>query len=206
MRKIDNYINKIILGDCLQVMKEIPSSSIDLIITDPPYEEKYNYLWEPFAEQSSRLLKVGGSLVTLCGHYQLPYVISSLNKYLRYWWIGWLYHPGNFNRFPGKWVCITGKPFLWYVKEKRKKKDYRCPEDTIFSDLQQSKIAKLKHKWGQSENLFSKYIKELSNENDVILDPFIGSGTTIRVAKKLNRKFIGIEIDKKYYELCKEIE
>ena len=51
------------------------------------------------------------------------------------------------------------------------------------------------------QNLIEDHIKSWSNEGDVVLDPFIGSGTTALAAKKLNRKYVGIEINNDYYNL-----
>lgn len=61
-----------------------------------------------------------------------------------------------------------------------------------------------KHPTEKPEKLLERIILIGSKENDVILDPFMGSGTTGVVAKKLNRKFIGIEIDKNYFNMAKE--
>lgn len=61
---------------------------------------------------------------------------------------------------------------------------------------------KTKHPTQKSEKVISEIMSILSNENDLILDPFMGSGTTGAVAKKTNRKFIGIELDKEYFEIA----
>jgi DNA modification methylase len=190
-------------GDCLELMKDIPDGSVDLVLTDPPYESKYKYLWKPLAIESSRLLKTGGSFITLLGHYQVPEVINIFNNHLRYWWIGWMLHT-NINRFPGKWVSIMGKPFLWYVKEGRKKKDYECPLDTLKGGSDEEWKESQIHKWGQPVSWFQHYIERLTNEGDTILDPFMGSGTTGVACKNLNRNFIGIELDEQYFEIAKK--
>lgn len=168
--------------------------AVSLVISDPPYENKYSDLWEPFAELSSRLLHEGGSLVTLLGHYQVPFVVEEFSSHLRYWWIGWLKHK-NLNRLPGKWVCVNGKPFLWYVKGRRKKKDYECPLDTIDPSAKDWVESKKAHKWGQPIEWFEHYIERLTDEGDLVLDPFMGGGTAGVACKKLNRNFIGIDID-----------
>jgi len=61
-----------------------------------------------------------------------------------------------------------------------------------------------KHPTQKPVKIISHFIKHLSNENDVVLDPFMGSATTGVCAKKMNRKFIGIDLNKEYYELSKK--
>ena len=85
-------LNKVYNIDYLEGFKLIEDNSIDLIITDPPYEEKYNYIWQPLAMECSRVLKPTGNYITLCGHYQVPYILEKTMPYLRYWWIFWMVH------------------------------------------------------------------------------------------------------------------
>jgi DNA modification methylase len=76
--------------------------------------------------------------------------------------------------------------------------------DFIETSLTTSKEKKFgKHPTQKPMKIISHFIKLLSNVGDVILDPFMGSGTTAVSAKKMERKFIGIELDEKYYELSK---
>ena len=192
--------NTIVVGDSLDIMPQMPDGCVDLVITDPPYEEQYSHLWLPLGQQGQRLMKTGASLVTLCGHYQIPFVIKQLSKSLRYWWIGGMYHKGNLNRFPGKWVCVTWKPALWYVKERRRYKDYECPIDLLACDHKEKDY----HKWGQPASWFRHWIERLSNEGDLIFDPCIGSGTTAVVADRLGRKFFGCDINPDYVEMALE--
>ena len=191
-------------GDCLEVMKTLPDGSVDAVITDPPYAEKYSYIWEPFAEQSARVMKVGASLITLCGHYQVPFVIDKLSHHLRYWWILSMEH-GNLNRLPGKWVCVKHKPALWYVKERRKPGDTECPLDSLAAGSEDEwREVRSHHKWGQPTKWFAHYIERLTLPNDVVLDPFMGSGTTGVACIQTGRNFIGIEIDKGYFNIAKQ--
>jgi len=60
------------------------------------------------------------------------------------------------------------------------------------------------HPTQKSLPLFIDLVKKHSNENDVVLDPFAGSGTTCVAAKETNRQYIGIERDEKYYKLAKK--
>ena len=74
----------------------------------------------------------------------------------------------------------------------------------IKTSLTSSKEKKFgKHPTQKPTKIISHFIKHLSNKNDVVLDPFMGSGTTGVCSRKMNRKFIGIDLDKEYYELSK---
>ena len=195
---------KLYLGDCLDVMRDIPDNSVDAVITDPPYPQEFQYIWEPLGEQSKRLLIIGGSLITLCGHYQIPFVIDALSKNLRYWWILSMNHK-TLKRLPGKWVCVQHKPGLWYVNERRKKGDTECPIDSLSAGTNSEwKESQSLHKWGQPTSWFAHYIERLTNPGDTILDPFMGSGTTGVACVQTGRNFIGIEIDEKYYAIAQK--
>lgn len=190
-------------GDCFDIMRELMHDSINMCITDPPYEEKYNYIWKPLGEEIHRLLISGGNFITLLGHYQIHFVINALSSSdLRYWWILSMYHKGNRNRMAGKWVTIRWKPALWYLKDKRN--NMRAPYDLVSSDKLESDLAKHNHKWGQSSSWFSYYINELTNKGDTIIDPFMGGGTTGIACIQSGRNFIGIEKDIKYYEIAEK--
>ena len=70
--------------------------------------------------------------------------------------------------------------------------------------INQSDKAKYGHPTIKPENMITKLVKNSSNEGDLVFDPFLGSGTTAVVCKKLNRNFIGTEIDAKYFEIAKK--
>jgi site-specific DNA-methyltransferase (adenine-specific) len=91
-----------------------------------------------------------------------------------------------------------GKP----VKNKKVKGNVWLTE-VGYMKTTKDKIA-FKHPAMFPEKLAEDHIKSWSNENDVILDPFMGSGTTAKMAKKLNRKYVGFEISSKYCEIIKE--
>ena len=87
---------------------------------------------------------------------------------------------------------------LWYSKNKKKVNRYR---DFIAEPFVNNKNVS-HHPTPKNINHYKKIISMFSNEDDLILDPFLGSGTTAVAAKALGRKFIGIEIDPKYCEIA----
>jgi len=199
--KLDIIYNE----DSLIGMKRLPNDSIDMMLTDPPYAEKYQSLWYPLGIESKRLLKIGGSFISLCGHYQLPFVLNVLSKSLRYWWICGMEHTGNLKRLPGKWVAIRWKPAVWFVKERRRLNDCNCPIDLYSGGtIRKAQNAKVAHIWGQPLDWFEHYIERLTKKGDIVLDPFIGSGTTAVACKRLNRHYIGFEINKEYCQIAEQ--
>jgi len=195
---------KLYLGDCREILPTLEDNSVDAVITDPPYPKEFQYVWAVLGKQSARILKPRGNLITLLGHYQLPYVINELDNHLRYWWIFWMVQ-NNINRLIGKGVAVRGKPALWYVKDRRRDlKEYGYPFDTLKSKLNESRESKTYHKWGQSVGWFEHYIEELTKPGEWVLDPFMGSGTTGVACVQTGRNFIGIEIDPKYYEIAEK--
>lgn len=184
---------RLILGDCLEVFPLLDTGSIDLVLTDPPYPKEFESCWKILAS-SRRCVRVGGSLVTLLGHYQLPLVIDEMRAAgWRYWWIGGVKHGECVNRLIGKRVAVNFKPVLWYVNEKTDHSGW--PLDLV-TNYDMSKIG---HEWRQGEPLFRNWMLHVSPENGVVLDPFMGSGTTGVVCIQTARQFVGIEIDQEKF-------
>lgn len=193
----DDFMNKIICGDCLEVMKEMPNECVDMIFTDPPYNKESISLYEGLAREGARVLKKGGSLLTFCGHYALPEIFNLMIPHLRFWWLIAIKNTSRNPRLPGKWIFVEWKPMLWFVKHHRINNNY-------VSDFKKSYQRKDYHLWQQGENEAGYYISKLTEENETVLDPFLGGGTTIRATKDLKRNFIGIEINPDYCKIAEE--
>jgi len=186
------------LGDCLEIMQELEDGSVDAVITDPPYDRDSIHLFGKLARESSRLLKVGGSLITYFGQYSLPEVMESMTPHLRFWWLIGIKHSGHSARLLGKRLFVEWKPMLWFVKEKR---GY---ENFVADYYKSSPPKKDLHDWQQDTSEFAYYIEKVTGECDTILDPFMGSGTTGVACVQTGRNFIGIEIEPKYYEIAEK--
>ena len=177
-------------GDFIEKCKDIADNSIDLIFTDPPYQRGWLPFYEPLGKIAFRVLKEGGSLVMYAGHYALPQIFDyTKNSGLKYWWEIVVTHPGSSARMFSRNVSVTYKPLLRYAKGLRPK-----ILEFIKDSVESKRPDKTIHLWIQSTDEAEHVISKLTNPNDVVLDPLIGTGTTAIAALKLNRRFIGIDV------------
>lgn len=182
---------KVNVGDHNKLARGLEDASIDLIFTDPPYPKKFEKVYRQMAKYAKRVLKPGGSLVTLCGQYQILRVGGWLEKAgLPLHWMGWMRQPANTTLF-GKRVVCTGKPILWHSNGPPKIV-YGFWWDSYYQGVREKAF----HKWQQSLGWAYHTIKILTKEGDTVLDPFCGGGTVACACIALNRKCITFEIDK----------
>lgn len=206
-------LNKIIQGDCLQIMKTYPNNCIDLILTDPPYGDNVAYGWNnkiiknnenPLINCNAliemyRILKQNRSLYIFTNWKHYPFLTEFIIRYTKFnirHLIVWKKH--NF----GLGWAFRHQYELILVLEKGKPK-YNL---TDFSDVQTSSHInhnKLNHPHQKPLDLLKKIILHSSKEGDLILDPFAGSGSTCKACNELNRKWIGIELDERWIDVTK---
>jgi 16S rRNA G966 N2-methylase RsmD len=178
-------------GDFRDVSNRIENNSIDLIFTDPPYDKKSVPIYQDLAKLAMRVLKDRGSIVTYVPNSFITIIANYMTEAgLTYWWTIAVQLEGSFARHYPKQVTIKWKPLLWFVKGQ----ELITPDfisDLIISD----RPKKVLHSWEQSRVDAEHVLKILTFENQRILDPFVGAGTTAVAAINLNRKFLGIDID-----------
>jgi len=181
----------IVEKDFRKALESQQDDSVDLIFTDPPYNEKTIKDFGDLAKIAKRILKPKGSLLTYVGHYAIPEVLNLMIPHLKFWWILAIKHTGPSARLPGKWIFVEWKPMLWFVKDGRRDNRY-------IADLFESKNpTKELHDWEQDLSEAEYYIKQLTYPGDLVLDPFCGLATTLIAAHKNNRRVLGIEKDNK---------
>ena len=225
------------LGDALELFEELSSSSIDLIIADPPYnlgkdygnnqdlKECTEYLTfsRKWLSEAHRVLKNTGTIYVFMGVRFISYIydiIDSESSMLFNSWITWHYTQGmgrkiGFSpRHDDVLMFNRSRKFTFNLDAVRvPQKYYRArnnmcganPGDVWqFSHVHYCNENRQDHPTQKPEGLMERMVLASSNEDDTVLDPFSGSGTTLRVCQQLNRNCIGFEINPKYVEMTKD--
>jgi len=181
--------HSIITGDFREKGVEIPSNSVDLIFTDPPYNKQAVKLYDGLAEFGQRILRPGGLCLAYSGQVWFPHVLAAMREHLEYVWCFAVSFTGGQLRYRKLNLHNAWKPIVAFIKP---------PLDCWwepFSDLISGGKAKESHEWEQPEAEATYFIERLCPEKGMVVDPFCGSGTTLVAAKRLGRNFVGFEID-----------
>jgi site-specific DNA-methyltransferase (adenine-specific) len=190
---------QLIHGDMAQA--EVEPGSVDLVCTDPPYLERDLELYSTLAERAGVWLRPGASLLTLAAHAHLPEIMRRLAAGgLVYQWLFPVLQSGPTCHINKQRVFATWKPILSYTRGECHGRT-RWMRDTLI--LNSDGRDKTFHEWGQNTSEFEQLIARFTEPGQVILDPFLGGGTTAAAALKLNRRFIGIEIDPEAFAMAK---
>ncbi len=200
---------KLINGDCIDVLKRVPDSSIDLVVTDPPYLVNYRSRdgrrvrndvqadWlEPAFSQVARVLKQNRFCVSFYGWNQA-------DKFLLAWKKAGLYPVGHL--VWAKAYASSRRRFLRATHECAyllAKGSPAQPKILLKDVLPWSYTGNKLHPTQKPTTAIDPLISAFSQPGDVVLDPFCGSGTTGRSALRLQRRFIGIEIDPEYHAIA----
>jgi DNA modification methylase len=204
-----DLINEIICGDCLKLIKIIPDKEIDCIITDPPYglnkngikNDKDLSLFYAVLPDCHRVLKNDSFFITFFSTKYLPDLFK--NNPFNYFWQFVLYCPEGSVRSP---IGFT-KYMSCFVFKKGSPKLVKWKTD-IFKDTPGKMVEPdegfIDHPTPKPKHFIKQIMDMTTFENDLILDPFIGSGSTAVACKQLNRRFIGFEIKEEYCSMAKE--
>ena len=194
-------------GDCRDILPRL-AEKISLVLTDPPYgfnrfeTDKKNYLEVvgPALQQTWLLLSEGGSMFVFSGTGEVVNLANAINQPLKR--LLWLYKPADVT-FPLHGWLLTSEAILWFMK-----KGAPC---NLLERKPYRHDCYLHYTVGQEGVEGHPTVKPISVCGDIVsrcpmdgivLDPFMGSGTTLRAAKDLGRKAIGIEIEEKYCEVA----
>jgi site-specific DNA-methyltransferase (adenine-specific) len=207
------------LGDCLEIMRGMPDHSVDLVLTDPPYKVSQKYGGGVDADnlaavssillvmpEISRILKPDRFAAVFYDNRILPFLFEAIRgtrlvyrKQLflyRRWgianrWIGWMQCTDPCCLF----VNGFDKPFAPAIKGKVKHDTYTKakPEEESTGHPAQKPL-----------EMVEDLVTWLSDEGDVVVDPFMGSGTTGVACVKLGRRFIGFDNNKEYFNMTQK--
>lgn len=211
-------LNKIHLGSSLDLLKELPDNSVDLVITDPPYKVSQMYgggvdsdnltnvasILRTFPE-ICRVLKEGRFFVCFYDNRILPFLFEAIKGtdlvykksifLYRRWgiahrWMGWMQCTDP--------VCffVKGHTKPFYAKKIKQKVKHDCyikasPEKDSTGHPAQKPL-----------EILQDIITWCSAEKDVVLDPYMGSGSVALACRNVNRKYLGIEVQKGYVEMA----
>jgi len=215
-------IEKLILGDCLEKMAEIPSGSVDMVLTDPPFKMtkngkscRPNYMPanssgslfsspivdpEKWMGECFRVLKDKTHFYTFCNINDIRDYLNAAEK------VGFKLH--NIldmiknTKMPNRWYLKYTERILFFRKGGAKR--INDPTSRDYFNVETPTLASGKvHPTEKPLWLMEKLIGNSSNCGDIVLEPFLGGGTTCLAAKNLGRQFIGIEKDENYYNIAK---
>jgi DNA methylase/ParB/Sulfiredoxin domain len=176
----------------------IEAGSADLIFTDPPYPVEFINCWTELGELAVKALKHGGLLVAYTGQYTMLDAADRLRAAgLEYFWCYAIAHDGAFFRMNATHVQCGWKPLLVM---RNGTGDLPNWHKDFVSDGSREKTG---DEWQQSEAEAAYWISELSHPDDLILDPFLGSGTTAAACKELGRRFAGCDINENDVETAR---
>ena len=212
-------MNQIPQGEALQVLKTLEDRSIDCLITDPPYSIGVTShgniqtwldnimlypFWVEYFTQIKRVLKDNASFYINCDWRTYPFIYPHCASKLVVrncivWDYEWI-KAGSHYRFSHEFI-------LYGTKNDNVKRTFEPSKENRdvwrIAPLNFTRTNK-RHQAEKPEDLIRKMILNSTKEGDVVLDTFVGSGTTAVVAKELKRNFIGIELNKDYKEMAEE--
>lgn len=204
-------------GDCLEIMKNIPDESIDVSFTSPPYNsvrhkkyknynddlKDYYFFLCKFTDELLRITKRTVIINVQANYYNRPDVYKYIGKYCNE--ISRIVIWNKSNPQPSSMrhkLTNAYEFFMIFSKEPSVNINSVFMKDVVSYPINSVRIKG--HSAVMNNELCDLFIREFTKENDTVLDPFMGSGTTGISCKKHNRNFIGIEIDEDYYKIAKE--
>lgn len=208
-------LNKIYCGDCLELMKQIPDKSIDLVLTDPPYGidiGKMNFTnsvnggvakrndykgkadWDkytPDSEYFAEIMRISKNQIIFGGNYFTDKLSPSGC------WIIWD------KRVEDKYSNDFADCEMAWTSFKKPSRIIRYLWSGMLQGNMQAKERR-QHPTQKPTEVIRKILNDFSEPNQTILDPFLGSGTTAVACQELHRNFIGIEISPEYVKIAED--
>ena len=208
---------KLLQGDCMELMDNIPNESIDLVLTDIPYNKvnrKDNGLRKLDKENADVLTfdlinflnqlydKTKSTIIIFCGKEQVSIIHSYFNdkqKKGKGTVRQLIWEKSNPSPMNGQHIYLSGVENAIWFKKRGGTFNAHCKNTVFKYPTGRSKL----HPTEKNHLLLQELILDNSNENDLILDPCMGSGSTGVVALQNNRNFLGMELDENYFNIAK---
>ena len=208
-----DYIER---GDCLKLMKFLPDNSVNLTLTDIPYDgvnrasnglrvldkskaDIITFNLNEFLEEVYRVTK--GTIIIFCGQNQLSEIFDYFKvkdgtvRQL-------IWKKTNPSPMNGQHIYLSGIENAIWFKKRGSVFNAHCKNTVFEYPCGRSKV----HPTEKNHDLLKELILDNSNENDIVFDPCLGSGTTAICSVELNRHYIGFELDPQYYDIaCKRL-
>ena len=218
-------INKIYNMDCIEGLKQIPNNSVDLVVTDPPYDiqtrgsgiykqadkqyvKELEFMKDGFSEQIlSELCRVMKkiNIYLFCSQKQIMPLLDYFvkDKKCNYNILSW--HKTNPVPNCGN-KYLTDTEFILFFREKgvRIYGEYKTKFTYYITPLNQKDKKKYGHPTIKPLDIVENFIINSSLQGNLILDPFMGSGTTAVACINTNRKYIGFELSEEYCQIAEE--
>ena len=202
-------------GDCLELMKNIPDGSVDLVLTDPPYgmdfqshfrKEMYSKIgndkvldWlESYVDECFRILKDNTAVYFFCSWHNVDIFKQAIEKKFKIKNI-LIWEKNNTSMGDLKGSYAPKYEMIIFAHKGRKLLNGFRYADVIKANRTGNKV----HPTEKPVDLLELFIKNSSNENEVVFDGFMGSGSCGVACINTNRKFIGCELNKTYYDAAK---
>ena len=208
---------KLLQGDCMELMNNIPNESIDLVLTDIPYNvvnREDNGLRKLDKENADILTfdlinfleqlydKAKSTIIIFCGKEQVSTIHSFFNnkqKKGKGTVRQLIWEKSNPSPMNGQHIYLSGVENAIWFKKRGGTFNAHCKNTVFKYPIGRSKL----HPTEKNHLLLQELILDNSNENDLILDPCMGSGSTGVVALQNNRNFLGIKLNQNYFEIAK---
>lgn len=208
--------------DCLEVMNQLGNNSFDFILSDPPYNQKYHYdnysdnlseedyknlLYHVFIQKPSIIIHYPEEtlkILATLGLGELEEVVcwvynSNTAKQSRL--ITWWNCKPDFKKIPQEYKNLNDKRIKKLMEEGKLARSY---DWWVVNQVKNVSKGENNHSCPIPLEIAERIIKSTTNEDNIIIDPFMGSGTTLVAARKLGRKAIGCEISERYCSIAVE--
>ena len=208
--------NTIINGNCLDILPTLENQSIDYSFTSPPYNRKRNDKYSEFNDINNNWFEMNVEVINQLLRITKNHVFYNIqaNYYNRkdvYKLMG-LFNDKivdihiweKSNPMPASGNNITNAVEYFLIFGNSSLKSNTTYTKNILTTSVNSNMPK-EHKAVMKDEVCEHFISKFTKENDIILDPFFGVGTTGKICKRLNRNFIGIELEKVYFEMANKL-